>query len=703
MPSELWTIDDAILAAFTRALAGPPAEPAWAALRERAETLALVPGFDRLITIDSNAVEELPHQLRVAQQVLRAPMGGRAILADEVGLGKTIEAGIILSELAARGLARRVLSLVPASLATQWQEEMLNKFLHQFAIPEDEAGWDGATRVIVSHQRAIREPTRRFLLKQRWDLVIVDEAHKVKNEKTQVFRLLTELDRTYCLLLTATPLQNNLRELYNLVTLIRPGQLGTWREFKKEYVKSGNPREPKNPEALRHLSADVMVRTRRASVADVINLPPRRPVHPRIVLTDEERGLYQDTVSFVRRLHHDGFHSPSAEEAREDVKRKKRRVGRGLEVLRQIQLCQRLCSSSPALAHSLRTLAQGELVLPPYRKEALELSQRAESVATHTKLDALTRRLVEVPDRIVVFSEHLPTIALVAKRVAEAGRRAIRFDGSLSRADRANRLKQFREDERSVLVSTRAGTEGLNLQFCNQLVNYELPWNPMVIEQRIGRVHRIKQTRETFIVNFAAERTIEAHVLRLLDQKIKLFELVVGELDVILGQFGEAETLETELTTAFLESEDDSALESKLEEIGERLAASREEGLEEERIAATVAADDPAARLEREFARLSIPDRLRLGLGTVHCKFAPGVDQRRRAIGLHLAEALEVLEHGPTVERDGSDPVLGPLVRVTGVTARGRAVVIRAQAERLPMAVVALEGDQEAPLPKEAA
>jgi SNF2 family DNA or RNA helicase len=198
MPSDLWTIDEASLAAFTRALAGPPADQAWAALRERAEALALVPGFDRLITIASNAVEELPHQLRVAQQVLHAPMGGRAILADEVGLGKTIEAGIILSELAARGLARRVLILVPASLATQWQEEMVNKFFHQFAIPENEAGWDGVTRAIVSHQRAIREPTRRLLLKQRWDLVIVDEAHKVKNEKTQVFRLLTELDRTYC-------------------------------------------------------------------------------------------------------------------------------------------------------------------------------------------------------------------------------------------------------------------------------------------------------------------------------------------------------------------------------------------------------------------------------------------------------------------------------------------------------------------------
>jgi superfamily II DNA or RNA helicase len=446
-----------------------------------------------------------------------------------------------------------------------------------------------------------------------------------------------------------------------------------------------------------------MVRTRRASVADVINLPPRRPVHPRIALTPDEARLYADTVEFVRRLHREGFYSPSAEEAREDQRRKRRKAGRGLEELRKIQLCQRLCSSSPALAHSLRTLARGELVLPAFRKQALDLAARAEAVTTHAKLDALTRRLVEVPDRIVVFTEHLPTLALVAKRVAECGRPLIRFDGSLSRADRARQLQRFREQERSVFVATRAGTEGLNLQFCNQLVNYELPWNPMAIEQRIGRVHRIKQTRETFIVSFAAERTIEAHILRLLDQKIKLFELVVGELDVILGQFGEAETLETELTSALLETENDAALEARLNEIGDRLAASRDAGREDERLAATVAADDPAARLERDFVRLSIPDRLRLGLGTVHCRLADGVDERRRRLGLHVAEILEVLGQGAVVDRDGSDPALGPLVRVTGVTGRGRAVVLRAQADRLPMTVVGVDADEEAPLPEAAA
>jgi SNF2 family DNA or RNA helicase len=121
--------------------------------------LALVPGFDRLITLESNAVEELPHQLRVAQQVLRAPMGGRAILADEVGLGKTIEAGIVLSELAARGLARKVLILVPASLAAQWHEEMLSKFFHEFAIPSGRGtGRASPTRSSLSNARSGSRP-----------------------------------------------------------------------------------------------------------------------------------------------------------------------------------------------------------------------------------------------------------------------------------------------------------------------------------------------------------------------------------------------------------------------------------------------------------------------------------------------------------------------------------------------------------------
>ncbi len=263
---HLWEIDEDSLEAFEAGLRGSEASSEWFNLRCSAERIALNPGFDRLITLDCNTIRELPHQIDVALRVLRRPMLGRAILADEVGLGKTIEAGIILKELAVRGLARRVLILAPASLVDQWQAELDTKFFERFDTPTEPQDWRETQKGIVSYQRAISPKTRREILKHRWDLVIVDEAHKVKNHTGATYQFLQEVDRNFVLLLTATPLQNNLRELYNLITLLRPGQLGTWSQFRKDYVQRGDPRRARNPEALKELTSQVMIRTRRSSV-----------------------------------------------------------------------------------------------------------------------------------------------------------------------------------------------------------------------------------------------------------------------------------------------------------------------------------------------------------------------------------------------------------------------------------------------------
>lgn len=249
-----------------------------------------------------------------------------------------------------------------------------------------------------------------------------------------------------------------------------------------------------------------------------------------------------------------------------------------------------------------------------------------------------------------------------------------------------------------MFLATRAGSEGLNLQFCNQLVNYELPWNPMIIEQRIGRVHRIGQEREVLIVNLAARDTIEMHILKLLDQKIKLFQLVVGELDTILGEFGGADTLEKRLTDAWLEADSDGAFERQVEKIGDEILASRKAGLAQEELASEVATEDNAGRLEREFRQLSIPGRVRLAYGTTHLALARGVETKRHQLGLHVSEILEALEHLSTVEDAGVDAEYGALHRITGVTGRGRAIVLKVQANRLPITLVDLDADQEAPL-----
>jgi superfamily II DNA/RNA helicase len=363
-----------------------------------------------------------------------------------------------------------------------------------------------------------------------------------------------------------------------------------------------------------------------------------------------------------------------------------------------MRLSQRLCSSATALAESLDGLAEGELITPEFRMRARELASDARRVTTHAKLTALDEVLESIDDRVIVFSEHLPTLQLIAKHVRKRKRLPIVYSGSLSLGDRAKRLAEFKAAAKSVFVATRAGTEGLNLQFCNTLVNYELPWNPMVVEQRIGRIHRIGQTREAHIINFAARGTIEAHVLRLLDQKIRLFELVVGELDVILGDFGGADTLEERLADAWLGAESDEAFEEKVEAIGNDIIASREAGLQQEQLNSDVATEDNAQRLEREFQQLTIPARVRLAYGTNHLQPARGVEAKRHRIGIHVGEILEALEHTAPVEDAGVDPEYGPLTHVTGVTGSGRGIRLTVQADRLPMTLVDLWADVQAPL-----
>jgi hypothetical protein len=227
-------------------------------------------------------------------------------------------------------------------------------------------------------------------------------------------------------------------------------------------------------------------------------------------------------------------------------------------------------------------------------------------------------------------------------------------------------------------------------------VNYELPWNPMVVEQRIGRIHRIGQTREAHIINFAASGTIEAHVLQLLDQKIKLFELVVGELDVILGDFGGGETLEERLAEAWLGATSDDAFEEHVERIGSEIVASREAGVHQEQLNSEVAADDNAQRLERDFARLAVAARVRLGYGTNHLQFAPGVEAKRHQIGLHVGEIIEALEQATAVDA-GSDNDHSSLTHLSGFTGTGRGVRLVVQADQLPMILVDLSADIDKP------
>src|SRR5207244_214885 len=608
-PDASWVVDERSLTLFVEKLKEPPADRAWYELRREAERIALVPGFDRLITLDANAIKELLHQIDEAQRVPRY-MCVRAILADEVGLGKTIEASIVYKELAVRGLARRALILTPASLVGQWQGELEEKFFERFDTPTDPDDWQRVTKAIISHDRARARRHAAEILRHRWDLVLVDGAHAAKRRRGAPSRFLEN-------------------------------------------------------------------RERRSSVVDDLNLPPRRPRHPEVKLTRAEADLYQRTTDFLRRLYREGFIQPAEQEETEDGA-PRRRTKKGILQLAVIHLRQRLCSSSRALAESLAHLAESERISPQYRVIATQLTKRAERIKTHAKLDVLTKLLKETPDRVVVFSDHRPTIQLIEERVKQLNRKPIVYWGAHSTADRDKRIRAFHDDKRSVLIATRAGSEGRNLQFCNVLVNYDLPWNPMVVEQRIGRLHRIGQTREVHIVNLAAAGTIESYILQLLDRKIKLFELVVGELDLILGEFGGAQQFEGRLAKEWLAAESEADFARRVETIGADIEKSSEVGKEQEQLNSLIAPDDNAMRLERRFETLSVPGRLRLGLGTSRLVKGAGWDAKRHRLGVHVTELLEALESiepiggvTPPLEPAGRHPEYGELVKLTGLTSAG--------------------------------
>src|SRR2546423_1476943 len=280
-------------------------------LRYELSHLGLLQGFDELLCLSTlRGVEAYWYQTEAVRKVLKQ-FRGRVLLADEVGLGKTIEAGMALKEYLMRGMARRVLILTPATLVGQWQEEMQTKFDVEFATSYDglllrrdpEVFW-AQPRVIASIATARRAEHLPLLAAQNYDLVVVDEAHHLKNRQTQNWKLVNALQKRFLLLLSATPVQNSLVELYNLLTLLKPGIFKTEREFRQSYMTTGKPRVPANRERMRDLMRDVMIRNTR-SLVDV-HLPPRHATTLRLEPNAEEAACYQELTRLVREEHQHG-------------------------------------------------------------------------------------------------------------------------------------------------------------------------------------------------------------------------------------------------------------------------------------------------------------------------------------------------------------------------------------------------------------
>ena len=292
------------------ALAQPEQDGRWFSLRERLAHLGLAQGFDELLCLPHlSGFEPLSHQIETVRKVLKQ-FRGRVLLADEVGLGKTIEAAMVLKEYALRGMAERALVLTPASLVGQWQEELASKFGLAFAttyepsLREDpEAFWD-QNRIVASIATVRRSEHAERLRARQFDLVIVDEAHHLRDRSSQSWKLVDALNKRFLLLLSATPVQNDLIELYNLLTLLKPGIFRTQKEFRAAYVTPGKPRQPANPEGLRTLMRGTMVRNTRAVAA--LKLPRRHATTIKVDGAPGEAEAYADLMAAARQLAAEG-------------------------------------------------------------------------------------------------------------------------------------------------------------------------------------------------------------------------------------------------------------------------------------------------------------------------------------------------------------------------------------------------------------
>jgi len=506
--------------------------------------------------LDENSVKMLEHQADAAYRAL-FEMDGKALLADEVGLGKTIEVGMILKEMHFRETNDSVLILTPAQLAKQWQAELREKFGLEFVCNYDDDfnGFDSHDYIIASIDTAKSDRYRQAVLRRDWDVLVLDEAHYVKNEETDRYELIDQLTYNYAFFLTATPIQNELTDLYNVVSLLRPGLFGT-RDVFHQYFINSDQETLVNRNELQDRLNKVMIRNRREDTD--VDFTERRIDTRKFDPSLAERELYQAVSDYVK-----GAYSQD----------------QGQKLV--LMLLQKEVVSSPvALKKTIekRLYDQSELTHADELESILDLIDEIDTV---TKQERLLDIVEEARDnvemgRVIVFTQFRATQQQILDRLASEGYTVHAFHGGHSSSEKEQIVEDF-EEEGGILVSTDAMSEGRNLQFCNILVNLDLPWNPMRVEQRIGRVHRIGQKRDVFIFNMALKDTVEEYVLERLYHKIDLFQQSVGELSSILSRLEESGTsFEDEIFERLVAADSEVDLENDFDAMAVDLQEQRE-------------------------------------------------------------------------------------------------------------------------------
>lgn len=477
--------------------------------------------------IKDNLEYKLEYQKDGALKIIR-DLNCTALLADEVGLGKTITAGMVIKESITRGFVKSVLILVPPSLVDQWCAELKEKFNLDFRIIKDENSWDGVELAIASIDKVkiFNKKQGRFshckAHQISWDLLIVDEGHKLKARRTVRWKFVDKLQKKRFLILTATPFQNDLIELYNLLHLLKRGHLGTIKEFKKNFIHRGNKRYPLNPKELRKKLEEVMVRRKRSQTG--INYKKRIPQIVPVEMTAKEKEIYDATCEMLK----NEYFSADGKE-----------INGKLIVF---AILPKVTSSSKSAKESLMRIVDDEKYHEKTRDIAKKIIQEYEKVGVDSKMKKLVEIVEKIKkenpkDQILIYTRHPSTLEYIIENLKHLNLEIVEFAGGLDREERTRRVKKFREGA-DILISTDTGAEGLNFQFCRNLINYDLPWNPMSVEQRIGRLDRIGQQNDMNIFSLATKDTLEEHVVDLIINKMCCVGLVIGELPIILFSLG---------------------------------------------------------------------------------------------------------------------------------------------------------------------
>ncbi len=593
-------------------------------------------------TLVDSQVDLNPHQVEAALFACSNPLSRGVILADEVGLGKTIEAGLVISQRWAER-RRRILIIVPANLRKQWHQELQDKFSLQGLILEaknyntirkqerQNPFLMASGPVICSYQFAKAKADD--IKDIDWDLVVLDEAHRLRNvykSSNVIAKTLKEaLARVHSkVLLTATPLQNSLLELYGLVSMIDDRVFGDIDSFRSQFT--AQPREQAFA-ALRTRLAPVCKRTLRRQVQQYVPYTVRKAIVEEFTPSTEERELSNLVADYLRR--------PNLKALPE-----------GQRQLISLVLWKLLASSTHAIAGALETMAkrlQGELdessdvpdlaevldedyesldetadewngqdpsTAPPTPNERDAVAQEIaelrhfKTLATNIRdnskgkalLTALDRAFAELErlgaaKKAIIFTESKRTqeyllslladtsygegIVLFNGTNSDARAQAIykdwlrrhegtdRITGSKTADTRAALVEHFKE-RGTVMIATEAGAEGINLQFCSLVINYDLPWNPQRIEQRIGRCHRYGQKFDVVVVNFVdRSNEADARVYELLAQKFQLFEGVFGASDEVLGAIGSGVDFERRIADIYQNCRDPDAINASFEQL----------------------------------------------------------------------------------------------------------------------------------------